>query len=110
MLDCHPNQRATGFGLVIDTATGLVVVSRAIVPHDLCDITINIADSTIVEGKAIFLHLLQGYAIVQYDSNLACASVKSARLSEKMVNQGEGLLATTTAAVVQEGAAAAARI
>lgn len=46
-------------GLVIDAAKGLVVISRAIVPYDLCDISITIADSIVVEGKVVFLHPLQ---------------------------------------------------
>ena len=54
-------------GVVIDAEKGLVVISRAIVPYDLCDIYITIADSIIVEGKVVFMHPLQNYAIVRYD-------------------------------------------
>lgn len=88
-LDGYPQARKTGFGLVIDAEKGLVVVSRAIVPYDLCDITITVADSIIVEGKVIFMHPLQNYTIVQYDPQLVRAPVKSAPLASKMVRQGE---------------------
>lgn len=88
-IDGFPKARKIGFGLVIDAEKGLVVVSRAIVPYDMCDISITIADSIIVEGKIIFLHPLQNYAIVQYDPKLVLAPVKSAKLATKPIKQGE---------------------
>lgn len=87
-LDGFPKNRKWGMGLVIDAEKGLVVISRAIVPYDLCDISIRIADSMVVEGKVVFLHPLQNYAIVQYDPALVDAPVKSARLSNKEITQG----------------------
>ncbi|KAK1506822.1 PDZ domain-containing protein [Colletotrichum tamarilloi] len=87
-LDGFPKNRKWGMGLVIDADKGLVVISRAIVPYDLCDVTITIADSIIVEGKVVFLHPLQNYAIVQYDPALVNAPVQSARLSTDNITQG----------------------
>lgn len=75
-------------GVVIDAEKGLVVISRAIVPYDLCDISITIADSIIVEGKVVFLHPLQNYAIIKYDPSLVDAPVQSAKLSTEHVTQG----------------------
>lgn len=88
-LDGYPQSRKTGFGLVIDAEKGLVVVSRAIVPYDLCDINLTFADSIIVTAKAVFLHPLQNYAIVQYDPQLVQAPVQSARLSSEYIKQGQ---------------------
>jgi len=88
-LDGFPRGRKTGHGLVIDAEKGLVVISRAVVPYDLCDINITIADSIIVEGKVVFLHPLQNYAIVQYDPSLVKAPVQSARLSTETLKQGD---------------------
>jgi S1-C subfamily serine protease len=88
-LDGFPRARKVGFGLVIDAEQGLVIVSRAIVPYDMCDITITIADSIIIPGKIVFLHPLQNYAIVQYDPELVNAPVKAAQLSETPIKQGE---------------------
>jgi hypothetical protein len=68
-----------------------VVVSRAIVPYDLCDVSVTIAESVIVEGKVLFLHPLQNYAIVQYDPKLVQAPIQSARLSEEPMRQGPPL-------------------
>ena len=87
-VDGFPKSRRWGMGLVIDADKGLVLISRAIVPYDLCDITVTIADSIIVEGKVVFLHPLQNYAIVQYDPALVDAPVKSARLSSEHLTQG----------------------
>ncbi|KAH7275321.1 trypsin-like cysteine/serine peptidase domain-containing protein [Fusarium solani] len=87
-LDGFPKNRRWGMGLVIDAEKGLVLISRAIVPYDLCDITVTIADSIIVDGKVVFLHPLQNYAIIQYDPSLVDAPVKSARLSNEVLTQG----------------------
>lgn len=87
-LDGYPQARKTGFGLVIDAERGLIVVSRAIVPYDLCDITITIADSIIVEGKVVFLHPIANYAVVKYDPSLVQAPVQSAKLSSETIKQG----------------------
>jgi S1-C subfamily serine protease len=88
-IDGFPKSRKVGFGLVIDAEKGLVVVSRAIVPYDMCDISVTIADSIIVDGKIVFLHPLQNYAIIQYDPSLVQAPVKSAKLAERPIKQGE---------------------
>lgn len=88
-LDGFPKARKIGYGLVIDADKGLVVVSRAIVPYDMCDISITIADSVIVDGKVVFMHPLQNYAIVQYDPSLVLAPVQSAKLADKPIKQGE---------------------
>ena len=87
-LDGYPRSRKIGFGLVIDAEQGLVVVSRAFIPYDLCDISVTIADSIIVDGKILFMHPLQNYAIIQYDPKLVQAPVKSAKLSKQMIKQG----------------------
>lgn len=88
-IDGYPQARRTGFGVVIDAEKGLVLVSRAIVPYDLCDITITIADSIQIEGKVIFLHPLTNYSIVQYDPSLVDAPVQTAKLSSTPVKQGQ---------------------
>jgi pro-apoptotic serine protease NMA111 len=87
-IDGYPQARKSGFGLVTNAEQGLVVVSRAIVPYDLCDITVTVADSIHVEGKVIFLHPLANYAIVQYDPSLVNAPVKTAQLSTDTIKQG----------------------
>ncbi|KAI1423308.1 Pro-apoptotic serine protease NMA111 [Xylaria sp. FL1777] len=87
-LDGFPRNRKWGMGLVIDAEKGLVVISRAVVPYDLCDIWITIADSVLVQGKVVFLHPLQNYAIVQYDASLVDAPILSAKLSTDNITQG----------------------
>ncbi|KAJ5220492.1 Pro-apoptotic serine protease [Penicillium chermesinum] len=91
-LDGYPQAKKTGFGLVIDAEKGLVIVSRAIVPFDLCDINITVADSIIITAKVIFLHPLQNYTILQYDPSLVQAPVQSARLSSEYIKQGQDTL------------------
>jgi hypothetical protein len=88
-LDGFPRTRKTGYGLVVDAEKGLVVISRAIVPYDLCDITVTIADSIIVDGEVLFMHPLQNYAIIRYDPKLVQAPVQSAKLATEYVKQGD---------------------
>ena len=91
-LDGFPQSRKNGHGLVIDAEKGLVLVSRAVVPYDLCDLTITVADSIMIEGKVVFLHPLQNYTIIQYDPKLVDAPVKSAVLSDQLIKKGEDVL------------------
>ncbi|RDH38364.1 trypsin-like serine protease [Aspergillus welwitschiae] len=88
-LDGSPQAKKTGFGLVVDAEKGLVVVSRAIVPYDLCDINVTVADSIIVNAKVVFLHPLQNYSIIQYDPSLVQAPVQSAKLATDYIKQGQ---------------------
>ncbi|KAI4216210.1 MAG: hypothetical protein LQ351_001220 [Letrouitia transgressa] len=87
-LDGFPRARKIGFGLVINAETGLVVISRGIVPFDLCDLSVTIADSVIVDAKVRFLHPLANYAVIQYDPSLVDAPVKSAKLATEPIKQG----------------------
>ena len=87
-LDGFPRARKIGFGLVINAEKGLVVISRAIVPYDLCDLTVTVADSIIVEAKVRFMHPLANYAVVQYDPSLVQAPVQSAKLATDPIKQG----------------------
>ena len=87
-LDGFPRNRKWGVGLVIDAEKGLVVISRATVPYDLCDIWITIADSIVVQAKVVFMHPLQNYAIIKYDPELVDAPVLSARLGSDYIAQG----------------------
>jgi S1-C subfamily serine protease len=91
-LDGFPRGRKTGYGLVVDAEKGLVVISRAIVPYDMCDIHITIADSIQVPGKVLFMHPLQNFAVIQYDAKLVDADVQSARLSKDYVKQGQEIV------------------
>ncbi|KAF2760032.1 nuclear serine protease HtrA2/Nma111, partial [Pseudovirgaria hyperparasitica] len=88
-LDGFPRARKTGYGLVVDAEQGLVIVSRALVPYNLCDITLTIADSIIIEAKVVFMHPLQNYAILKYDTSLVNAPVKTPKLSTDFMKQGE---------------------
>ncbi|KAI0014410.1 Pro-apoptotic serine protease NMA111 [Xylariaceae sp. FL0662B] len=87
-LDGFPRNRKWGMGLVVDAEKGLVIISRAVVPYDLCDIYITIADSIIVQGRVVFMHPLQNYAVIQYDPELVDAPVMSAKLGNGSMTQG----------------------
>ncbi|EMD94875.1 hypothetical protein COCC4DRAFT_176377 [Bipolaris maydis ATCC 48331] len=87
-LDGFPKLNKQGYGLVVDADQGLVLVSRAILPYDLCDISLIIADSIFVDAKVVFMHPLQNYAIVKYDASLVNAPVKTPKFATDFIKKG----------------------
>ncbi|KAJ1725461.1 hypothetical protein LPJ53_000391 [Coemansia erecta] len=93
MINAFPVSRRTGTGLIVDAERGLVAVSRSIVPFELGDLSITVAESLTVPARVAYLHPTLNFAIVQYDSwRLGNTPVKSARLSGKRVTDGDQLL------------------
>ncbi|ODV97420.1 hypothetical protein PACTADRAFT_38751 [Pachysolen tannophilus NRRL Y-2460] len=88
-LDAFPEERKRGYGLIIDAQHGYVVVSRYIVPHDLLDVYITVAESIIVAGKVVFLHPTQNYAVVKYDPSLIIAPLETPKFSEIPLHIGD---------------------
>jgi S1-C subfamily serine protease len=87
-LDGFPKMNKQGHGLVVDAEQGLVLVSRAILPYDLCDIALIIADSIFIDAKVVFMHPLQNYAIIKYDPSLVNAPVKTPRFATEFIKKG----------------------
>ncbi|KAF2271276.1 Pro-apoptotic serine protease NMA111 [Westerdykella ornata] len=88
-LDGFPKTHKQGYGLVVDAEQGLVLVSRALIPYDLCDISLVIAESIFVDAKIVFLHPLQNYAIIKYDTSLVNAPVKTPKFSTEPIRKGD---------------------
>lgn len=88
-LDGFPKMNKQGYGLVVDADQGLVLVSRALLPYDLCDISLIIADSIFVDAKVVFMHPLQNYAIVKYDTSLVNAAVKTPKFATDFIKKGD---------------------
>jgi S1-C subfamily serine protease len=88
-LDGFPKSNKQGYGLVVDAEQGLVLVSRALIPYDLCDISLIIADSIFVDAKIVFLHPLQNYVLVKYDTTLVNAPVKTPTFSKEFIKKGD---------------------
>ncbi|KAF2640388.1 Pro-apoptotic serine protease NMA111 [Massarina eburnea CBS 473.64] len=88
-LDGFPKAHKQGYGLVVDAEQGLVLVSRAFLPYDLCDISLIIADSIFVQAKVVFMHPLQNYAIIKYDTSLVNAPVKTPKFATEFVKKGD---------------------
>jgi len=88
-LDGFPKSSKQGYGLVVDAEQGLVLVSRALLPYDLCDISLIIADSIFVDAKVVFMHPLQNYAIVKYDTSLVNAPVKTPKFASSFIKKGD---------------------
>lgn len=74
-------QRNSGHGLIVNAEEGLVVVARSIVLHELCSITLNIANIE-VPAHIKFLHPLHNYALIKYNPEEVDAPMESARLSK----------------------------
>lgn len=88
-VDCFPLRKDAGYGVVIDAENGFVLVSRKFVPHNMCDIYLVFAESVDVPAKVVFLHPNQNYAIVQYDTKLVLADVRSPKLSKTPLKRGD---------------------
>ncbi|KAF2743930.1 Pro-apoptotic serine protease NMA111 [Sporormia fimetaria CBS 119925] len=88
-VDGFPKAFKQGSGLVVDAEQGLVLVSRAIVPYDLCDVNVVIADNIWLEAKIVFLHPLQNYVILKYDPSLVDAPVKTPKFATDFIKRGD---------------------
>jgi len=88
-LDGFPKMNKQGYGLVVDAEQGLVIVSRAILPYDLCDISLIIADSIFIDAKVVFMHPLQNYAVLKYDPSLVTAPVKTPKFATEFIKKGD---------------------
>ena len=71
------------FGLVVNAEQGLVLVSRSVIPHDLCSLDTIITGSIRVQGKCVFLHPTQSFAFLRYSPDEVDAPVASAQLATK---------------------------
>jgi S1-C subfamily serine protease len=86
-LDGFNKESKQGYGLVVDAEQGLAIVSRAILPHGLCDVSLIIADNIFIDAKVIFMHPLQNYAILKYDSSVVNAPVKTPKFTTEVIKK-----------------------
>jgi len=87
-LDGFPFKHRTAMGLVIDASRGLAVVSRAVVPHEICDITVTIASTVDLRATVLFMHPLHGYTVIRYDPSLVDANIHTAVLCSEPLQIG----------------------
>ncbi|KAL6149706.1 hypothetical protein ACJQWK_02900 [Exserohilum turcicum] len=85
--DC-PDWETNGSGIIVDADCGYVLVSKAFVPHSLCDISLMIAGKIDVKAVVVFSHPSLNYAIVQYDASLVGAPVKTPKFSTQHIKKG----------------------
>lgn len=79
------------YGLVLDAEQGYVLATRFVVPHDMCDVHVTVAESVIVPAKVVFLHPLYNFAIIKYDPSLVDAEVETAKLGNQPLSQGDSV-------------------
>lgn len=91
-LDGFPAMRRQGMGVVVDSKAGLVAVSRMVIPHKACHITVTLGSHTIVEGQCLFWHPRQCYVVVKYDASLAPEDITSVKLSKRRADRGENVV------------------
>ncbi|ONH68291.1 hypothetical protein BON22_1952 [Cyberlindnera fabianii] len=87
--DSYPAIRRDGYGVVIDSEKGYVLVSRMIVPHDCIDIQITVADSHYIPAEVVFLHPTQNYAVIKYDPSLVQGDVRTPKFSDTRLKRGD---------------------
>ncbi|OAD73441.1 hypothetical protein PHYBLDRAFT_133851 [Phycomyces blakesleeanus NRRL 1555(-)] len=88
-LDGFPRSRKIGAGIIVDKERGFVIVSRSIVPFSMGDLTLTVADSTVIPAKVIYLHPTHNFTVVQYDpKHIGDTDVMSAPFSTETLLQG----------------------
>ena len=92
LVDGQMENSRRGLGLIFDPSRGLVLVSRAIVPHHFCDITLVVADSVEIHARVHHLHPCQGVAVVQYDPSLVDGPIRGAEICTSSIEQGSSLM------------------
>ncbi|KAJ1960999.1 hypothetical protein GGI12_003498 [Dipsacomyces acuminosporus] len=93
MINAFPVCRRTGTGLIVDAERGLVAISRSIVPFELGDLSLTVAESVTIPATVVYLHPTLNFAIAQYDpALLGRTQTRSARLSAKPVAEGDKLM------------------
>ncbi|KAI8326208.1 trypsin-like serine protease [Martensiomyces pterosporus] len=96
MINAFPVCRRTGTGLVVDAERGLVAISRSIVPFELGDLSLTVAESVTIPAAVVYLHPTLNFAIAQYDpALLGKTQTRSARLSARPVAEGDRLMLHT---------------
>ncbi|KAJ2742437.1 hypothetical protein GGI20_004492 [Coemansia sp. BCRC 34301] len=91
-IEGNVNRVNAGFGAIVDTEKGLVVVSRETVSSTACQITITIAGTAIIPARLLFQHPTFSYAIIQYNpKHVGATKVKAIRFSEKTLEAGDSV-------------------
>ncbi|KAJ1961539.1 hypothetical protein IWQ62_003831 [Dispira parvispora] len=91
-IEGYPYNAQVGMGVVWDASRGLVVVSRAIVPHSLGDVTVTIAQSIVLPGKILYSHPVHNISVVSYDpQRLHDTPIQSIVPSETPLEPGQAV-------------------
>jgi S1-C subfamily serine protease len=86
----YPNY--SGTGLILDKATGLVVVDRNTVPIKMAQVTITISGVVEIPAEVLFVHPLHSYALIKYDPKLLVDSeLRSAQLKDAPLSAGDAV-------------------
>ncbi|OWB68892.1 serine-type peptidase activity protein [[Candida] boidinii] len=88
-IDSYYSTNTVETGIIINREKGYVIVSRNCVCHDLCDISINIAESIVIPAKPVFFHPNKGYAIIKYDPSLVLADINQPEFGKMPLEKGD---------------------
>jgi len=89
VMDGYKDNTSRGYGVIASAENGYVIISRKVVPHDLIEVFVTVAESIIVPAKVKFLHPLHNYAIVKYDPSLVEADVLTPNFSSNPLKRGD---------------------
>lgn len=88
-VDCSPQRKDAGHGVVVDAEHGYVLVSRKFIPTDVCDVYLIFAESVDIPGKVVFLHPNLNYALIKYDASKVLADVRTPKFSNTPLKRGD---------------------
>lgn len=88
-VDCSPLRKDAGHGVVVDAENGYVLVSRKLLPTDVCDVYLIFAESVDIPGKVVFMHPNLNYALIKYDASKVLADVRTPKFSNTPLRRGD---------------------
>ncbi|KAF2435560.1 nuclear serine protease HtrA2/Nma111 [Tothia fuscella] len=91
-VDGYSAEQKAGYGLIVNEELGLVLVSRDVVPHAFCTVSVTICGSVILPAEIAFLHPVQNFAVLKYNTALIQAPAQRARLSPTPIKSGDSAL------------------
>jgi pro-apoptotic serine protease NMA111 len=77
----------------LDAEKGLIVVGRSIVPFNMGDVSITVADSLIIPATVVYLHPTHNLTFLSYDPTLLGGTpVRSAEWADAGGGEGKALV------------------
>ncbi|KIW28862.1 uncharacterized protein PV07_04725 [Cladophialophora immunda] len=93
-LDSLDNKVNEGYGVVVEDK-GVVLVSKAVVPSDSCEVLLTFSERNTLPAEGIFCHPLNGFALVKYDPDKLPKTVAAVKQGSQIPIIGSSVIFLT---------------